>query len=206
MVSLRLMPRDEKFFDLFIAAGENLLSAASELAEFMDRFDRLEERTARIQALEHAGDVIDGQVNERLERAFITPLDREDIHELMSRLDDVVDGIQESAETVVIYGISAPTDEARRLAGILSAQATELMAVLRKLEPMKGLDPHLKAIHELENEADGLSRAAIARLFHESADALEVIKMRELYRSLEEAIDASEDAAEVVERMIHKST
>jgi uncharacterized protein len=206
MVSLRLMPRDEKFFDLFVADGENLLAAARELADLMTSYDRVEERVARIQVLEKAGDEIDRLVDERLERAFITPLDREDIHELVSRLDDVVDGIQETAETLVIYGISAPTDEARRLSEILAAQAAQLLEALRKLEGLKGIEPHLRQVHELENEADGLSRAAIARLFRGSMDALEVIKWRDLYHALEEAIDAAEDVAEIMQRMVHKAT
>jgi predicted phosphate transport protein (TIGR00153 family) len=205
MVSFRLMPRDEKFFDLFVADGENLLAAARELAELMSAYDDLDARVARIQALEKAGDAIDRQVAERLERAFITPLDREDIHELVSRLDDVVDGIQESAETLVIYGIDAPTHEARRLADILAAQAVALLAALRGLEALKGVEPHLREVQLLENEADGLSRAAIARLFREAGDPLVVIKWRDMYHSLEETIDAAEDAAEVMQRMIHKA-
>ena len=205
MVSFRLMPRDEKFFDLFIADGENLLAAARELAQLMSAYDDLDARVARIQALEKAGDAIDRQVAERLERAFITPLDREDIHELVSRLDDVVDGIQESAETLVIYDIDAPTEEARRLADILAAQAVALLAALRGLEALKGIEPHLREVQLLENEADGLSRAAIARLFREAGDPLVVIKWRDMYHSLEETIDAAEDAAEVMQRMIHKA-
>jgi uncharacterized protein len=205
MVSFRLMPRDEKFFDLFAADDENLLAAARELAELMSVYDDLDARVARIQALEKAGDAIDRQVAGRLERAFITPLDREDIHELVSRLDDVVDGIQESAETLVIYDIDAPTDEARRLADILAAQAVALLAALRGLEALKGIEPHLREVQLLENEADGLSRAAIARLFREAGDPLVVIKWRDMYHSLEETIDAAEDAAEVMQRMIHKA-
>jgi predicted phosphate transport protein (TIGR00153 family) len=205
MVSFRLMPRDERFFDLFVADGENLVAAAGELAELMNVYDDLDARVARIQALEKQGDAIDRQVAERLERAFITPLDREDIHELVSRLDDVVDGIQESAETLVIYGIDAPTPEARRLADILAAQAAALLAALRGLEGLKGIEPYLREVRQLENEADGLSRAAVARLFREAGDPLVVIKWRDMYHSLEETIDAAEDAAEIMQRMIHKA-
>ena len=206
MVSIRLMPRDEKFFDLFVTDAENLSAAALELTALMQAYDRLEERVARIQALEHAGDEIGEQVDERLDRAFITPLDREDIHELVRRMDDVVDRIQETAEALLIYDISAPTDEARRLAAILAEQASELQAALRKLEAMKDLDVHLKRVHDLENEADGLSRAAIGRLFRERQDPLEVIKWRDIYQSMEESIDAAEDVAEIIQRMIHKSS
>ena len=197
MVSIRLMPRDEKFFDLFVSDAENLAAGARALDEIMRDYDRLDERVAAIQAIEHAGDELGDEVMERLERAFITPVDRGDIHELARRMDDVLDRIQEVAETLQIYGITAPTDEARRLSEILAEQTTEILAALRKLESMKGLEGHLKRVHELENEADGLSRSAIGRLFRDGQDALEVIKWRDVYLSLEEAIDAAEDAAEI---------
>jgi uncharacterized protein Yka (UPF0111/DUF47 family) len=99
---VRLIPRDEEFTKIFIRDGENLLAAARALEELVVTYDRLDERVAAIQALEHQGDEIDAEIAKRLERAFITPFDREDIHELTSRLDDVVDGIQEVAETFVI--------------------------------------------------------------------------------------------------------
>jgi predicted phosphate transport protein (TIGR00153 family) len=206
MVSIRLMPRDERFFDLFVADGEHLVSAAGELASLFQAYDQLDARIARIQVIEHAGDEIGEQVDERLDRAFITPLDREDIHELVRRMDDVLDRVQETAEALQIYGITAPTDEARRLSTILAEQAGEILAALHKLEGMKGLDPHVKRVHELENEADGLSRAAIGRLFRERMDALEVIKWRDIYLSLEESIDAAEDVAEIIARMVHKNS
>ncbi len=203
---LRLIPKDEKFFDLFSADGDNLVAAAHALEEMVRIYDNLDERVARIRELEHAGDVIDDQLEERLERAFVTPFDREDIHELTVRLDDVVDGIQEVAETLVIYGVTAPTEAARQLARLLDQQAVEIAAALKKLEGLKGLEPHLKAIHTLENQADGLSRAAIAELFRGGHDALDVLKWRDIYHALEEAIDAGEDAGEVMERMLHKGT
>ena len=206
MVSIRLMPRDEKFFEIFISDGENLASGAQELAALLQTYDRLDERVARIQAIEHAGDELGDEVIARLERAFITPLDRGDIHELARRMDDVLDRIQEIAEMLQIYDIKAPTDEARRLSDILAEQTTQILAALRKLEGMKGLDPELKRVHLLENEADGLSRAAIGRLFRETRDTLDVIKWRDVYLSLEESIDAAEDVAEIIARMVHKNS
>jgi uncharacterized protein len=202
---VRLIPRDEKFYDLFIKDGDNLLEAARQLEVMIGSYDRLDERIAEIQALEKRGDEIDAEIAIRLERAFITPFDRQDIHELMTHLDDVVDGIQASAETFLIYGIERPDDEVRRMVGILAAQAAQLNEALNKLERGKGLTTHLATVHELEHEADGLSRAAIGRLFKGDRDPLEVIKLRDLYRELEETIDAAEDAAEVIERILAKS-
>jgi predicted phosphate transport protein (TIGR00153 family) len=202
---VRLIPRDEAFYDIFIQDGENLLAAARKLDEMIVTYDRLEERVAEIQALEHQGDVLDVEINKRLERAFITPFDREDIHELTARLDDVLDGIQEVAETCVIYAVERPTEEARRLAAIIGAQANQLLEALRKLNGFAGIAAHLHEVHELENEADGLSRAAIGRLFHDRMDPLDVIKWRDLYTALEDTIDAAEDAAEVIERIVAKN-
>lgn len=204
-MSFRLLPKDPKFFDLFIADGENLAAAASALHGLVEHYDNLEVRVAHIQALEKRGDEIDQEVTKRLEDAFVTPFDREDIHELVSRLDDVVDGIQSIAETFVIYGVEQPTQEAKRLAAILDGQAGELSAALGKLDGLKGLDAHFAAIHQLEKEGDGLSRAAMARLFRETTDPIEVIKWRDLYNALENSIDAAEDAAEAMERMFHKA-
>ncbi len=205
-MTFRLLPKDIRFFDLFVADGENLQVAAARLKEMVDSFDRLDERVAEIQALEKRGDEIDRDINQKLEDAFITPFDREDIHELTVRLDDVVDGIQATAETFVIYDIERPTEEARGLARILAEQGEFLLSALRKLDGLKDLDADLVRVHELEHEADTLSRAAIARLFRDGTEALEVIKWRDLYRELENAIDAAEDAAEAIERMYHKAT
>jgi hypothetical protein len=204
-MTFRLIPRDVRFFDLFVADGENLSAAAAKLSEMVEEFDRLDERVTEIQALEKRGDDIDERISRRLDDAFVTPFDREDIHELTVRLDDVVDIIQAVAETLVIYDVRKPTDECRRLAAILAEQGVELSAAINKLESMKGLNGHLEAVHRLEHEADGLSRAAVGRLFRESIDPLEVIKWRDLYRELENGIDAAEDAAEAIERMLHKA-
>jgi uncharacterized protein len=205
-MTFRLLPKDVRFFELFVADGENLQAAAERLHQMVTTYENVDEHVVEIQRLEKAGDVIDREINRRLEDAFITPFDREDIHELTVRLDDVVDGIQAVAETFVIYDIRQPTQEARDLTRILSEQSVELLAALRKLDGLKDMESHLEMVHDLEHEADGLSRAAIGRLFRDGTEALEVIKWRDLYRELENAIDAAEDAAEAIERMFHKAT
>jgi uncharacterized protein len=202
---VRLIPKDERFQELFVEDAQVMLDAARRLEEMVNVYDRLDERVAEIRALEHRGDEIDTEVEVRLDRAFITPFDREDIHELVSRLDDVLDRIQETAETFVIYDVKEPTDDARQLVGILSAQANQLNEAVGKLESLKGMESNLKAVHDLENEADGLSRAAVARLFRGGHEAIEVIKWRDIYTVLENTIDAAEDAGEVIERIIAKN-
>ncbi len=203
---VRIIPRDEKFQELFVEDAQNMLTAARKLEEMVTVYDRLEERVAEIRVLEHRGDEIDTEVEVRLDRAFITPFDREDIHDLVNRIDDVVDGIQEVAETFIIYGVTETTDDAKRLSAILSAQANQLNEAVGKLEGLKDLEGNLKEIHELENEADGLSRAAVARLFHNDPEPLNVIKWRDIYIALENTIDAAEDACEVIEKIVAKSS
>jgi len=205
-MTFRLLPKDVRFFELFVADGENLRAAAARLHEMVSTYENVDEHVVEIQRLEKIGDGIDREISRKLEDAFITPFDREDILELTARLDDVVDGIQATAETFVIYDIRQPTEEARGLARILSEQSVELLAALRKLDGLKDLGSHLDMVHDLEHEADALSRAAIGRLFRDGTEALEVIKWRDIYRELENSIDAAEDAAEAIERMYHKAT
>jgi predicted phosphate transport protein (TIGR00153 family) len=205
-MTFRLLPKDVRFFELFIADGENLKVAADRLLEMVERFDRLDERVAEIRLLEKRGDDIDREITQKLEDAFITPFDREDIHELTARLDDVVDGIKATAETLVIYDITEPTEEARALARILADEGGHLVEALRRLDGLRDVGEHLDAVHDLESQADTLSLAAVARLFRDGTEALEVIKWRDLYLVLENTIDAAEDAAEAIERMFHKAT
>jgi predicted phosphate transport protein (TIGR00153 family) len=202
---VRLIPKDEKFQELFVDYAKTTLDAARKLEDMIATYDRLDERVAEIRALEHHGDEIETEVEVRLDRAFITPFDREDIHDLVSRMDDVLDRIQEVAETFVIYDVKEPTDDARRLAGVLAAQAGQLNDAVGKLDGLKNLEPHLKAVHDLENEADGLSRAAVARLFRGGHEAIDVIKWRDIYTAMENMIDAAEDAGEVLELIVAKN-
>ncbi len=201
----KLIPRDERFHELFAEFGTHLLEAARKLEALTEQFDRLEERIAEIRAIEHQADLVDREISTRLERAFVTPFDREDIHSLSSRLDDVVDEIQEVAEAFVINDIDKPTSEAKALTRLLAAAASELQQALTKLEKLKGMEHNLAVIHELEHQADGLSRSAIAALFKGQSDAMFALKWREIYAGLEEAIDATEDSGEVLERILTKA-
>ena len=201
----KLIPRDERFYELFTQFADNLQQAASRLQGLTESYDRVEERIAEIRAIEHAADIVDREISARLERSFVTPFDREDIHALSSRLDDVVDEIQEVAEAFVINDIDVPTPEAQTLARLLASAAGQLKEAIDRLEKRKGLEPYLNVIHELEHEADGVSRAAIAGLFKGQSDAMYALRWREIYAGLEEAIDATEDSGEVLERILTKS-
>ena len=158
----RLIPQDGKFFDLFKADADNLAAAAGQLAEMLEKYDKLDQRVNSIEALEKKGDHLTDQIGDRLADAFVTPFDREDIYEMAARLDDVVDYIQAVAETVVIYGVEQPTPESRRLSQILAEQGDELAKAMSGLQARKDVEAHLERVHDLEHEADGLSRAAVA--------------------------------------------
>ena len=203
---VRLIPKDEKFYDLFIADGENL---ARRRAQARGRWSPSTtgstsgSRDPGARAARATRSTTELAV--RLERAFITPFDREDIHELAVRLDDVVDGIQEIAETFLIYGVKQPTEDARQLAGILSAQAVELLEALKKIEEAQGpgAAPQDRSTSWRTRRTACRARPS-PRLFRGGHEALEVIKWRDLYTSLEETIDAAEDAGEVIERILTK--
>jgi predicted phosphate transport protein (TIGR00153 family) len=204
-MAFSFIPKDSNFFVLFNRQAEHMVNAAALFIELTSKGSFDAENVQKMRDIEHQADETAHEIMDRLNKTFITPFDREDIHELTARLDDVLDGIQEVAETCVIYAVERPTEEARRLAAIIGAQANQLLEALRKLNGFAGIAAHLHEVHELENEADGLSRAAIGRLFHDRMDPLDVIKWRDLYTALEDTIDAAEDAAEVIERIVAKN-
>lgn len=201
---MRLIPQDEKFHELFSAHGERVAEAARKLNELMSSYVNVQEQVAAIRGVEKEGDKIVGEVHRRLERAFITPYDRQDIHDLTSNLDDILDAIQAAAETFVIYGIEKPTDEAKEFTSILAAQGSQLSEALGKLSTHKGIQPHIATVNDLEHRADGLLRSSVGRLFRENNSPIEVIKWRDLYQQLEEAIDAAQGAGKVISRIIAK--
>ena len=203
---VRLIPKDEKFQELFVEDARILLEAARKLEEMIAVYDRLDERVSEIRALEHEGDEIDNEVEARLDRAFITPFDREDIHELVvahGRRARRHPGGRRDVRDLRRQD-SPPTTPAAS-PGSSRPRRCQLSEAIGKLEALKGIEPHVRQIHELENEADGLSRAAVARLFRGGIEAIEVIKWRDVYTALENTIDAAEDAVEVIERIVAKN-
>jgi uncharacterized protein len=201
---LPFIPREEAFFDLFVADAQNVLTAARMLVEFFASYDQRERIASQLIDLEHKGDSISHDIGNRLERTFVTPFDREDIQELISRLDDVLDFIEEVADTCILYRIEAPTPEAASQAGIIVQQCEELVRALEKLKGFKGVAPHWIEIHRLENEGDRIARRAIADLFTDGRDPVHVIKWKDVYSILEDTVDACEDVANVIERIVVK--
>ncbi|TMB54938.1 MAG: DUF47 domain-containing protein [Chloroflexi bacterium] len=199
-----LIPREEKFFDMFVADARNMLGAARLLEQFFGNYDDRERIASQLRDAEHSGDQISHEIGHKLESTFVTPFDREDIHALISRLDDIVDFIEEIADTCILYNIDEPTPTAREQAGIITRQCEQLTEGLDKLRGFKGLEQHWIEVHRLENEGDRIARQAVAELFKHGQDPLTVIKWKDVYALLEKAIDACEDAANVLERIVVK--
>ena len=201
---LRLIPREERFFDLFVEDAANVLGASRLLEAMLRTYDQPEARAAEIRATEHRGDEISHDIGHRLEATFVTPFDREDIYALISALDDVLDFIEETADTFVLYRVEAPTAIAVEQASIIVKQVELLHDALSHLQGFKGLDRYWIEVHRLENEGDQLARKAIADLFSGGGHPIELIKWKEIYGLLEQTIDKAEDVANIIERITIK--
>jgi predicted phosphate transport protein (TIGR00153 family) len=201
---LRLIPREERFFDLFVEDADNVLGAARLLEEMLRSYDDLERRARELREAEHRGDEISHDIGHRLEKTFVTPFDREEIHALISGLDDVLDLIEEVADTFVLYGIATPTSVAVEQASIIVLQCVQIQEALANLRGFKGLERYWIEIHRLENAGDRIVRGAIADLFKNGPDPVEIIKWKEVYDRLEAAIDKCEDVANIIERITIK--
>jgi hypothetical protein len=203
---VRFLPRETKFFDLFADMAQNLTVGARQLRDLLQDYTDVPAAVQKIKDTEHKGDEIAHAVFIKLNSTFITPFDREDIHSLASSLDDVLDFINAAATRLVIYKISDPPAEAVKLANIILRQVEELAKALPYLEKGDGLLKYCVEVNRLENEADEIARAAIGCLFETEADPIRLIKHKELIEVLEMATDKAEDAANVLETVVLKST
>jgi hypothetical protein len=201
---LRLIPREERFFDLFVEDAENVLAGARKLEEMLRVYGDREQRAKELIALEHHGDELSHAIGNKLNTTFVTPFDREDIHGLISGLDDILDLIEEVADTFILYRIEAPTPTAIQQAGIIVRQCELLQEALSRLRGFKDLERFWIEIHRLENEGDRLVRAAVADLFSGEAEPADVIKWKDVYGLLEECIDKCEDVADILEKIVVK--
>ena len=202
---VRLIPRDTKFLEMFQEIAGNLVEGARQLRETLENYSHLEEQVQKIKAIEHRGDDMTHEVMVKLNQTFITPFDREDIHKLATSLDDVLDFILGASERLLNYKIMAPPPAAAELAAIIMRQAEELAAGLSKLGKNQEVMRHCVEINRLENEADQVERRAVAALFENEKDCINLIKLKELIEVLEKATDKAEDAANVLESVVVKS-
>ncbi len=205
MARLSLLPRDRTYFDLFIEAGQNALHAARLLDEMMHTWPDETGLAREILKSEQEGDRITHEIIKRLNTTFVTPIDREDIYGLATQLDDIVDFIEEAADFLGLYKIEAPMDQAGALTKVLVAACEQLTLGLGNLRDFKDLDQYWIEIHRLENEGDRISRDAVASLFSEGIDPMVVIRWKDVFAVLEEAIDATENAAQILEGIVIKN-
>ena len=200
----RFIPREERFFDMFVEDAANVLDAARHLEEMLRTYQDVEQRAKEIYAMEHHGDEISHEIGKRLNQTFITPFDREDIHGLISGLDDILDLIEEIADTFILYNVTAPTPTAIQQSAIVTRQCELIHEALGKLRGFAGLEPYWIEIHRLENEGDRIARAAVAALFDEKTKAVDMVKWKDIYALLEDCVDKCEDVADIIEKICVK--
>jgi predicted phosphate transport protein (TIGR00153 family) len=201
-----LIPKEEKFFVLFKGMAHNIVAGAELLKDMLDNFHDPVASQRKIKDVEHQGDALTHDIIKKLNKSFVTPLDREDIYALSAALDDILDLIDASAQRVVMYNVEKPTPEAKELAFIIlkSCQTIEKAVALLggRLEP---ISEYCVEVNALENEADRVCREAVSRLFDEEKDPIQLIKWKEIYETLERATDKCEDAANILESVVVKN-
>ncbi len=208
MVKLSFLPKEQKFFDLFEESAKNITRAARELKDMVETWQFIDSRVAEITELEHEGDSITHQIISLLHRTFITPFDREDIALLAHTMDDIIDFVHATADSMFIYKITGPTQRAKELADIIVQGAVEVEKAvhgLRRKSEFKQILEHCVEINRLENMADRVYRAAIGEIFENNSDIAQIIKWREIYEHMETATDRAEDVADVLEGVALKN-
>jgi predicted phosphate transport protein (TIGR00153 family) len=203
---LSFLPRDQSFFDLFIEAGENTVKASRLLDQMMATWPDSGDLPKQVIDVEHEGDRITHDIIQRLNSTFVTPIDREDIYALATQVDDIVDFAEEAADFLGLYKIEAPMAQAQALTKVLVAACEQLAAGLEHLRDFKDLDKYWIEIHRLENEGDRISRDAVASLFSNGIDPMVVIRWKDMFAVLENAIDATETAAQTLEGIVIKNS
>jgi predicted phosphate transport protein (TIGR00153 family) len=203
---LSLLPRDRTFFDLFIEAGQNTVNAARLLDRMMHAWPDDKGLGREVLKAEQEGDRITHDIVRRLNSTFVTPIDREDIYGLATQMDDIVDYTEEAADFLALYKIEAPMSQAQALTKVLVQSCEQLSAGLEHLPDFKDLDKYWIEIHRLENEGDRISRDAVASLFSNGIDPMVVIRWKDMFAVLEEAIDATENAAQILEGIVIKNS
>ena len=204
-MAFRLIPREERFYDDFVALGEEIRRGATLLEEMLAPERPIWDKADEIKEVEHKCDFLTHEIIQRLHRTFVTPLDREDIHALARSLDDVMDAIDASASIVRLYHIDHVRAEARELTRIIMASADQVVIALKALDRRKGVAEPAVEINRLENEADRAHQNAIRTLFEDERDAIQIIKWKEILDFLEDATDRCEDVANVLEGVVVKN-
>ena len=201
----RFMPKETSFFDFFEEHAALTVEGSREFLSLVSTGANIETKARRIHDIEHETDVITHRCVETLHKTFITPIDRDNIHRLITRMDDIMDYVEAAAERLALYELSVMTPEVRDLADVLVRAAQQVEVALKGLRNLKNPQAVLKVcidINRLENESDQILRRAVARLFKEEKDPILIIKWKEIYENLENAADRCEDVANIIEGVI----
>jgi uncharacterized protein len=201
----RLLPRNEEFFDLFNELAGHLVETSRMVADLFADPDRVVEHVRRIKDVEHRADLLTANVNQRIDKSFITPIDREDIHTLASRLDDVVDLLDGTARRFQMLHVGHVLAPAAQLADVLVRAASEIQHAVKAIRKPTLVNQHVIAIKQLEEEGDAIYNDAVGALFAGSPDPLQVIKWKELYDTLERTIDSCMGVAQVLQSISLKN-
>ena len=203
---LRLTPRDDRFFPMFVEAAQNLVSATELLGEFLPVSANRDKLAVQLRELEHAGDAVTHRVIHELNSTFVTPFDREDIYQLITKLDDVMDSIEAAADFAVLAELETLPVEMRRQVDLLQRAARCTAEAMGRLSSMSDLPAYWIEVNRLENEADQVYRGLLSRLFSGAYEALTVLKLKQVADDLEEAADAFEHVANAVETIAVKES
>jgi predicted phosphate transport protein (TIGR00153 family) len=207
MARFSFLPKEEQYFSFFSQMTSYIYDAARVLVEMLnDKNGAYEDYLKRIKTIEHECDDLTHSISTKLNKSFITPFDREDIYLLSGALDDVVDLIDDAARAMVMYDVHESTAHARHFADVIQRMAVQLHEIVSMLAKPSGISPRLVELHRLENEGDEIYHTAIAELFHNATDPLDVIRWKDIYEKLEAAVDRCENVANIIESVIIKHT
>ena len=200
------VPNDRQFFDLFEEAAGNILRAADLLDQMLAAWPERAGLARDILVCEHEGDRITHDIVQRLNQTFVTPIDREDIYELASALDDIIDLAEEVADFLGLYKVEAPMEQAQRLAHILLQSSRQIAEAMPRMRKFDDISHYTVELHRLENDGDRVVREALAALFEGGIDPMVVVRWKDIYERLEAAIDATERVANVLQGIVIKNT
>ena len=205
MPRISLVPQNKQFFRLLERASDNAVGIARELVRLLDEFPSNGGELRAVKELEHEGDRLTREVVDLLNRTFVTPFDRDDIYRLATAIDDVCDHVDEAAGNIVGFGVKAIRPQAKEQAQVILRSAGKLHEAVGRLEGFRDSSSQLHALRDLEDEGDRLNRAAVSELFSSGEDPIAVIRWKDIHEQLEEAVDACENAADVLEAILVKN-
>lgn len=201
----KLMPREGRFFELFVEHADQLVLGAQELKALMSNIGELSTRKTAIERIEHQADTITQQTMKLLHKTFITPIDRDAIHQLITRMDDILDLMEDVSQCMFLYDINKITAEAGHLADLCLVSTEKVRAAVSQLPDMKNSESILRLCKEIdgfESDSDNVMRAAMAKLFREEPDVKHLFKMKEIYQLLESVTDRCQDVANIIEAIV----